>query len=134
MGSLLRPARLGEPLDALACLGGLEIAALVGAYIAAAQYGLPVLVDGYICTVAALCAVRINPSCRPWLLFAHQSAEPGHAVLLAALDARPLLQLGMRLGEASGAAMAIPLLRLACSLHNEMATFDEAAVSGSADT
>ena len=133
-GLLLHAARLGEPLDALACLGGLEIAALVGAYIAAAQYGLPVLVDGYICTVAALCAVRINPSCRPWLLFAHQSAEPGHAVLLAALDARPLLQLGMRLGEASGAAMAIPLLRLACSLHNEMATFDEAAVSGSADT
>ncbi|WP_150305273.1 nicotinate-nucleotide--dimethylbenzimidazole phosphoribosyltransferase [Pseudomonas saliphila] len=131
-GLNLHAPRLADPFDALACLGGLEVAALIGAYIAAAQYGVPVLVDGYICSVAALCAVRLNPSCRPWLLFAHRSAEPGHDAVLAALAARPLLDLGMRLGEASGAAIALPLLRLACNLHNEMATFDEAAVSAGA--
>ncbi|MDO8346174.1 MAG: nicotinate-nucleotide--dimethylbenzimidazole phosphoribosyltransferase, partial [Cellvibrio sp.] len=88
------------------------------------------LVDGFITTVAALLAVRINPGVRDWLLFGHTSAEPGHQRVLTELDARPLLQLGMRLGEGSGAAVAVPLLRLACALHNGMATFAEAAVSG----
>ncbi|MGP1667007.1 MAG: nicotinate-nucleotide--dimethylbenzimidazole phosphoribosyltransferase, partial [Rhodanobacter sp.] len=118
--------------DALACLrrlGGFEIAALTGAYVAAAQVGLPVLVDGFISTVAALTAVGLNPRCRPWLLFAHCSQEHGHARVLAALKAEPLLDLGMRLGEGSGAAVAVPLLRLACVLHNDMATFAEAGVS-----
>ncbi|WP_442962551.1 nicotinate-nucleotide--dimethylbenzimidazole phosphoribosyltransferase [Pseudomonas sp.] len=117
------------PLHALRCLGGLEVAALTGAYISAAQRGVPVLVDGYITTAAALCAVRINPSIRPWLLFGHRSAEPGHRLLLDALDAEPLLDLGMRLGEGSGAAVAVSLLRSACALHSEMATFAEAAVA-----
>lgn len=117
------------PEQQLRCLGGFEIAALVGAYVSAAQRGLPVLVDGFICTVAALAAVRINPSCRQWLLFAHRSHEHGHARVLAALGAEPLLDLGMRLGEGSGAAVAVPLLRLACALHNDMATFAEAGVS-----
>jgi len=115
--------------EQLRCLGGFEIAALSGAYIAAAQAGLPVLVDGFISTVAALAAVRINPGVRDWLLFAHASHEHGHASVLRALHAEPLLDLGMRLGEASGAAMAVPLLRMACSLHNEMATFAQAGVS-----
>ncbi|MDO9012896.1 MAG: nicotinate-nucleotide--dimethylbenzimidazole phosphoribosyltransferase [Gallionella sp.] len=118
-----------EPLEVLRCLGGFEIAALAGAYLAAAQHGIPVLVDGFITTVAALLAVRLNPGVRDWLLFAHTSAEPGHQRVLAALDSQPLLQLGMRLGEGSGAAVAVPLLRLACALHNGMATFAEAAVS-----
>lgn len=121
---------LASPLTTLAALGGLEIAALTGAYIAAAQAGLPVLVDGFISSVAALAAVRINPGVRDWLLFGHQSAEPAHAQVLQALDGKPLLQLGMRLGEASGAAAAFPLLQLACALHAEMATFAEAGVSG----
>ncbi|MDP2143728.1 MAG: nicotinate-nucleotide--dimethylbenzimidazole phosphoribosyltransferase [Gallionella sp.] len=116
-------------LSVLRCVGGFEIAALTGAYLAAAQNGIPVLVDGYISTVAALVAVRFNPSVGDWLLYAHASAEPGHSRVLAALDARPLLNLGMRLGEGSGAATALPLLRLACVLHNGMATFVEAAVS-----
>ena len=116
-------------LEQLRCLGGFEIAALTGAYIAAAQAGLPVLVDGFIATVAALAAVRINPACRDWLLFAHCSQEHGHARVLAALDAEPLLDLGLRLGEGSGAAIALPLLRLACALHNRMATFEQAGVS-----
>lgn len=115
--------------ETLRRLGGFEIAALTGAYLAAAQHGVPVLVDGFICSVAALCALRLNPSCAPWLLYAHVSAEPGHRRVLAALQAKPLLDLGMRLGEASGAATAVPLLRLACALHNGMARFDEAAVS-----
>ncbi len=106
-----------------------EIAALCGAYIAAAQAGLPVLVDGFIATAAAVAAKRINGGVRDWLLFAHRSHERGHARLLAALAGEPLLDLGLRLGEASGAATALPLLRLACALHNEMATFAQAGVS-----
>lgn len=117
-----------EPLEALRCLGGFEIAALAGAYLACAQAGIPVLVDGYITTAAALVAVRFQPAVREWLLFSHHSAEPGHRTLLQALDATPLLDLGMRLGEGSGAATAVPLLRAACELHNQMATFADAGV------
>lgn len=119
-----------DALEWLCRLGGFELAALAGAYLACAQQGVVALVDGFICSVAALCAVRLNPGCRDWLLFAHRSAEPGHLAVLQALDARPLLDLGLRLGEGSGAALAVPLLRLACELHNGMATFDEAAVAG----
>lgn len=117
-------------LEILRCVGGFEIAGLAGAYVAAAQSGLPVLVDGFISSVAALLAVHINSGVRDWLLFAHVSAEPGHQRVLEAMEAHPLLQLDMRLGEGSGAAVAVPLLRLACALHNGMATFAEAAVSG----
>ena len=118
-----------NPLEVLRCVGGFEIAGLAGAYIAAVQQGIPVFVDGFISSVAALLAVRIRPAARDWMLFAHTSAEPGHQHVLDALDARPLLQLGMRLGEGSGAAVAVPLLQLACALHGSMATFAEAGVS-----
>ncbi len=110
-------------------LGGFELAALTGAYIACAQRGIVAMVDGFICSVAALCAARLNPAVRDWLLFAHHSAEPGHAAVLAAMNAKPLLNLGLRLGEGSGAALAVPLLRMACALHDGMATFEEAAVA-----
>ncbi|MBN8741969.1 MAG: nicotinate-nucleotide--dimethylbenzimidazole phosphoribosyltransferase [Lysobacterales bacterium 69-70] len=123
---------LADPRQALRRLGGFEIAALAGAYIAAAQQGVAVLVDGFIASVAALAAVRLNPACRDWLLFAHRSAETGHARVLAALQAQPLLDLGLRLGEGSGAGVAVPLLRLACALHAGMATFAEAGVSDKA--
>jgi nicotinate-nucleotide--dimethylbenzimidazole phosphoribosyltransferase len=119
-----------HPGRVLCAVGGLEIAAICGAIIAAAQGRIPVLVDGFIVTVAALSAVRLNPSCRPYLLFSHRSAEQGHRLVLEALDARPLLDLDLRLGEGSGAAVALPILRLACALHNRMATFAEAAVPG----
>ena len=125
----LHRAHCDEPFEALCRLGGFEIAALVGAYLACAQKGIPVLVDGFICTTAALCATQLNPGCRDWLLFAHAGAEPGHNRVLAALNAQPLLDLGLRLGEGSGAALAVPLLRQACRLHAGMATFAEAAVS-----
>lgn len=121
-----------DPLQALCAVGGFEIGALAGAYLAAAQAGVPVLVDGFICSAAALLAVRLNPGARDWMLFAHASAESGHAAILRALDAQPLLALDMRLGEASGAAAAIPLLRLACALHADMATFAEAGVASNA--
>ncbi len=91
--------------------------------------GLPVLVDGFISSVAALVATRLQPNAADWMFFGHASAEPGHAAVIAALGVTPLLDLGMRLGEGSGAAAAVPLLRLACALHNEMATFAEAQVS-----
>lgn len=125
----LHGPHIHKPIDALRRLGGFEIAALTGAYLACAQRGLPALVDGFIATAAALAAERINPGTSRWYLYAHGSAEQGHARLLAALNAKPLLELNMRLGEGSGAAIAVPLLRLACTLHNEMATFEEAAVS-----
>lgn len=127
----LHQPHCATPLETLRRLGGLEIAALAGGYLAAAQRGVPSLVDGYICSVAALVACRINPGLRDWLLFAHRSAEPGHRLLLDALHAEPLLDLGMRLGEGSGAAVALPLLKLACALHAGMATFAEAGVSTS---
>ena len=126
---LLHAAQSGDPLGSLQALGGFEVAALVGAYLACAQEGIAALVDGFICTMAALVAVKLNPSCRPWLFFGHRGAEPGHRHVLEALHAEPLLELGLRLGEASGAALAVPLLRLACELHNGMATFAEAAVA-----
>ena len=112
----------------LRAVGGLEIAAICGAIIAAAQRRIPVLVDGFIVSVAALAAAHLNPTCRPYLIFSHRSAEQGHRLVLEALDARPLLDLDLRLGEGSGAALALPILRLACALHNRMATFSEAAV------
>jgi nicotinate-nucleotide--dimethylbenzimidazole phosphoribosyltransferase len=122
-------AQRGDALQTLFNLGGFEIAALVGAYLACAQEGVAVLVDGFICSVAALVAVRLNPECRQWLLFGHRGAEPGHHFVLETLNAEPLLDLGLRLGEGSGAALAVPLLRLACDLHGQMATFAEAAVA-----
>ena len=124
---------LGEPAAVSRVLGGFEISALTGAYIAAAQAGIAVLVDGFICSAAALCAIRINPSVQPYLIFSHCSAEQGHRKVMAQLDAQPLMDLNLRLGEGSGAAVVVPLLRAACALHNEMATFAEAAVSGKLD-
>ena len=119
----------GTVIEILRRLGGFEIAALVGSYIACAQIGLPVLIDGFICSVAALAAEQLSPGTGKWLLYSHTSAEPGHRVVLDALEARPLVDLGMRLGEGSGAAVTVPVLRMACTLHNDMATFTEAGVS-----
>ncbi len=125
----LHKEAMSSAVEILRCVGGFEIAALCGAYIAAAQQGLPVLVDGFISTSAALMAVQMNPAIAPWLMLSHASAEPGHTAMVEALGEQPLLDLGMRLGEGSGAATTVPLLRLACALHANMATFAEAGVA-----
>lgn len=119
-----------DALKILAAVGGLEIAAITGAYLRCAQIGLPIIVDGFISSVAALCAVRIQPQSREWMLFGHQSAEYGHQRVLKELDAQPILAMNLRLGEGSGAGAALSMIQLACVLHNQMATFAEAAVIG----
>ncbi|GHC28786.1 nicotinate-nucleotide--dimethylbenzimidazole phosphoribosyltransferase [Aidingimonas halophila] len=119
-----------DPLGALVALGGLEIAAMVGAFLGGAAHRLPLLVDGFIATVAALVACRLCPSLRDYLIFGHHSSEPGHGAALAALNAHPLLDLEMRLGEGSGAALAFPLLDSACRMLSEMATFSDAGIDG----
>ncbi|WP_198263072.1 nicotinate-nucleotide--dimethylbenzimidazole phosphoribosyltransferase [sulfur-oxidizing endosymbiont of Gigantopelta aegis] len=120
---------MNSALNILQILGGFEIAALTASYIRCAQQGIIALVDGFICSVAALFAIRLNPQCRPWLIFSHQSAEQGHKKVLALIDAKPLLKFDLRLGEGSGAALAYPLIRSACLLQNEMASFASASVS-----
>ena len=111
-------------------LGGLELAALVGAIHAAHDARTPVILDGLAVGVAALIAVRLRPTCREWLVAGHRSAEPAHALVLAELGLEPLLDLRLRLGEASGGALALPLIEQAGRLHREMATFAEAGVDG----
>ncbi len=123
-----------EPLDLLQRLGGPDIAALVGALCEARARDLAVLVDGYTVAVAAMLACRVDPTVRSHLVFAHRSAEPGHRLVLEELNATPLLDLEMRLGEASGALVAFPLVEAACRLHAEMATFQEAGVPTALDT
>ncbi|MHC3124423.1 nicotinate-nucleotide--dimethylbenzimidazole phosphoribosyltransferase [Acinetobacter sp. GN11] len=120
----------GDAFKTLCAVGGLEIAAIVGAYIRCAQVGLPIIVDGFISSVAALCAVRMNPKVHDWMLFGHQSAEYGHRRILQELNAEPILKMNLRLGEGSGAGTALALVKMACVLHNQMATFAQAAVSG----
>jgi nicotinate-nucleotide--dimethylbenzimidazole phosphoribosyltransferase len=113
------------PRRVLAELGGLEIAAMAGLLHGAAPLRVPVLVDGFIASAAALAAVALWPELRPGLILATRSAEPGHQHILAALDARPYLDLGLRLGEASGAALLLGPLRAAVALHEQMATLEE---------
>jgi nicotinate-nucleotide--dimethylbenzimidazole phosphoribosyltransferase len=126
-----RPGPLA-PVDALAAFGGLEIAAMAGALVGAASRGAVVLVDGFIATAAALVALAARPEARPFCVFAHRSREPGHRRMLDWLEAQPLIDLDLRLGEGTGALLALPLLRAACAMLNEMATFESAGVSGKA--
>ncbi len=122
-----------DALEWLRCVGGFEIAALCSATIHAAQSGLAVLVDGFISSASALCALKINPDISDWLFFSHISAEQGHRKAMQEMNQTGLLDLQMRLGEGSGAATAALLMRAACALHNDMATFAEAAVAGKDD-
>jgi nicotinate-nucleotide--dimethylbenzimidazole phosphoribosyltransferase len=126
----LHHAWITDPLDALRRLGGLELAAIAGAILAARIGRVPVLLDGFTCTAAAAALERACPGALAHCLVAHVSAEPGHRRLLAALGMAPLLDLGMRLGEASGAALAIAVVRAAAECHRGMATFTDAGVSG----
>jgi len=126
--ALKRTAGREDALDVLRCLGGREIAAIVGAMGRAAERSIAILVDGFIVSSAALVAVRHDPRIRDYMYFAHRSAEPGHARILEALEAEPLVDAGLRLGEGSGSLTALPLIQMAAALHNNMATFEQAAV------
>lgn len=121
--------RNDDPRDVLARFGGFEIAMLVGAMLAAAERRMVLLIDGFIVTAALLVACKINPAVRDCCVFAHCSDEAGHVRQLQHLAATPLLQLGLRLGEGTGAALAYPLLKAACAFLEEMASFDAAGVS-----
>jgi nicotinate-nucleotide--dimethylbenzimidazole phosphoribosyltransferase len=118
-----------DPLGTLAKVGGLEIAALAGLILAAASRRIPVLLDGFIASSAALIACAWRPLAREYLLAGHVSVEPGHQIILEHLGLRPLLNLEMRLGEGTGAALAMAVVDAAVRAHAEMATFDEAGVS-----
>ncbi|WP_201583216.1 nicotinate-nucleotide--dimethylbenzimidazole phosphoribosyltransferase [Psychrobacter jeotgali] len=118
-----------SPLEALAALGGLEIAMMAGALIQAASDRCILLIDGFIASTALLVAERLAPGVLQYAVFAHHSVEPGHGQLLKLLNAEPLLNMQMRLGEGSGAALAYPILQSACGIVNEMASFSDAGVS-----
>ena len=126
---LVRHHDAKSPFEALAALGGLEIAMMTGAFIQAASDRRILLIDGFIASVALLVAERLAPGVLQYAVFAHHSVEPGHAELLKLLNAEPLLDMGMRLGEGSGAALAYPILQSACAIMNEMASFSDAGVS-----
>ncbi len=114
-----------DPLEVLAQFGGFEIAMMAGAILGTAGTGAVVVVDGFIATSAALVAVRLAPQCLDHCVFAHRSAEAGHGAMLDALDAHPLLDLDMRLGEGTGALLAIPLLRAAAALLSQVASLED---------
>jgi len=122
-----------DGLGTLAALGGFEIAGLAGVILGAAALRVPVVIDGFISTAAALAAVAIAPAARPYLIASHRSAEQGHAIALGHLGLQPLLELDMRLGEGTGALLAFPLVEAAVRTLNEVATFAEAGVSGPTD-
>ena len=127
---LARHSEAQTPFDILAALGGLEIAMMAGALMQAASERRILLIDGFIASSALLAAERLAPGVAQYAVFAHHSVEPGHTHLLKLLNAEPLLNMGMRLGEGSGAALAYPLLQSACAIINEMASFNDAGISG----
>ncbi len=128
-GLELHRSDAGDPIGVLAALGGREIAAIVGLILAGAEHGKAVMLDGFISCSAALVARAIAPQSLDYVFFAHRSAERGHQKMLEALSARPLLDLDMRLGEGSGAALGIAIVEAAVKVYREMATFSSAGVS-----
>jgi nicotinate-nucleotide--dimethylbenzimidazole phosphoribosyltransferase len=128
-GVLARHAAATAPLEALAAFGGFEIATLVGAVLQAAEERRVIVLDGFIASAAVLVAAALQPNVLQRCVAAHESAEPGHRLLLAHLRLEPLLRLDLRLGEGSGAALAWPLLASACRILHEMASFESAGVS-----
>lgn len=121
-----------DPLILLSAVGGEELAAIAGAVLAARVGRIPVLLDGFVCTAAAAVLYAADAHALDHCLVAHRSAEPGHTRLLETIGQKPLFDLGMRLGEASAAALAVPILKAACACHNGMATFESAGVSNKA--
>lgn len=128
--AVARHDAVSDPLDVLACFGGFEISMMAGAMLAAAERRMVLLIDGFIVTSALLVAARLQPAILDYCVFSHCSNERGHRRMLDYLDAQPLLQLGLRLGEGSGCALALPLVQAAVNFLCEMATFESAQVSG----
>lgn len=122
-----------DPLDVLEKVGGLEIGGIAGTVLGAAALHKPVVVDGFISTAGAMIAAKLSPASVSYMIPAHRSAEPGHRVMTAMLGREPLLDLGMRLGEGSGGALAMPILDSAAAVLREMATFQSASVTGEGD-
>jgi nicotinate-nucleotide--dimethylbenzimidazole phosphoribosyltransferase len=118
-----------DPIDVLSKVGGFEIGGIVGLILAGARYRIPVVIDGFISGAAALIAASLSPQVKLYLIASHQSAEPGHKKILEQLGLIPLLNLNMRLGEGTGAALGIFLVEASLKILNEMATFAEAGVS-----
>ncbi|ART76637.1 nicotinate-nucleotide--dimethylbenzimidazole phosphoribosyltransferase [Sutcliffiella horikoshii] len=118
-----------DPIDILSKVGGLEIGGMVGAILAAAERKIPVLVDGFISTVAALLAQRLYPEVKGYLFIGHQSMEAGHKHAIRQLEKKPILDLGLRLGEGTGAALAFPILKAATDIVKDMATFESAGIA-----
>ncbi|WP_404441915.1 nicotinate-nucleotide--dimethylbenzimidazole phosphoribosyltransferase [Sutcliffiella horikoshii] len=118
-----------DPIDTLSKVGGLEIAGMVGAILSATESKIPVLVDGFISTVAALVAQRLYPEVKGYLFIGHQSMEAGHKHAIMLLEKKPILNLGLRLGEGTGAALAFPVLEAATNIVKEMATFESAGIA-----
>lgn len=117
-----------DPVDVLAKVGGFDIAALTGCFLGAAAYKLPILIDGFISAAAALAAVKIKPECKNYIFPSHGSAEPGNIKIMEELGMEPMLQLEMRLGEGSGAALAFHIIDAAVTAYNEMGTFGDAEI------
>jgi nicotinate-nucleotide--dimethylbenzimidazole phosphoribosyltransferase len=118
-----------DPIDVLAKVGGYELAGLAGVMLGAAAHRIPVVLDGFIVGAAALIAAALQPRCADYLFASHLSVEPGHRVVCERLGLRPLLNLGMRLGEGTGACLAIGLIQASIKLFTQMATFEEAGVA-----
>ena len=123
-----KPGKLNA-MTALQAYGGLEIAVMAGAVIGTAAAGGIMLVDGFIASSAAMCALSARPEAGDYTVFAHRSKEPGHRLMMSAIGADPLIDLDLRLGEGTGALLAYPMLRAACAMMNDMATFESAGVS-----
>jgi len=126
----LHKSHLDDPLELLRRLGGRELAAMAGAILAARMERIPVLIDGYVATAAAAVLHAINPSALDHCMIGHVSAEPGHMAAIEKLGKTPLLALGMRLGEGTGAALAAGIVKAAAQCHTGMATFAQAGVAG----
>ncbi|WP_368504338.1 nicotinate-nucleotide--dimethylbenzimidazole phosphoribosyltransferase [Alkalihalophilus sp. As8PL] len=124
-----RKANPNDPIDVLRKLGGLEIAGMAGAMLTAAEHRIPIILDGFISTVAALVASRMSSEAKDYMIVGHQSVEPGHLTAIEALGKKPLIDLGLRLGEGSGAAVAFSIIESATRMLSEMATFESAGIS-----
>ena len=126
--------RLNKPdardgIDVLAKVGGTEIGGIAGLVLGAASHRIPIVIDGLISTAGALVAYTIQPTVKDYIFAAHNSVEKGHRVMLAAMELTPILDLGLRLGEGTGAALAMLMIEAGLKIYNEMATFEEAGVS-----